>query len=129
METNRLEGMGHQVKGSVKEGLGKIIGDAKLAADGAAERAAGEAQSAAVPEGENGTGIDTDRIAGVGHQLKGALKEGLGHIAGKPQLAAEGMAEREAGKIQNAVGGARDEAREAMKAAEPAAETPGAPKH
>ena len=116
METNRLEGIGYQVKGGLKEGLGKIIGDAKLTADGAAERAAGEAQNAAGPEGENVTGIDTDRIAGVGHRLKGAVKEGLGHIAGKPHLEAEGVAEREAGKIQNAVGSARDEAREAIKA-------------
>nr|WP_294522894.1 CsbD family protein [uncultured Rhodopila sp.] len=124
METNRLEGIGHQVKGGLKEGLGKIIGDAKLTADGAAERAAGEAQNAAGPEGENVTGIDTDRLAGVGHQLKGAVKEGLGHMAGKPHLEAEGLAEREAGKIQNAVGSARDEARDAIKAV-----TPDAPKH
>jgi uncharacterized protein YjbJ (UPF0337 family) len=117
MDSNRLEGIGHQVKGGLKEGLGKIIGDAKLTADGAAERAAGEAQNAAVPEGENGTGIDTARIVGVGHQLKGALKEGLGNIANKPELAAEGTAEREAGKIQNAVGSARDEAREARQSA------------
>ena len=42
MESNRIEGIGHQVKGAVMEGLGKAIGDAKLAADGAAERAIGD---------------------------------------------------------------------------------------
>ena len=41
MESNRIEGIGHQVKGAVMEGLGKAIGDAKLAADGAAERVIG----------------------------------------------------------------------------------------
>ena len=30
MESNRIEGIGHQVKGAVMEGLGKAIGDAKL---------------------------------------------------------------------------------------------------
>jgi uncharacterized protein YjbJ (UPF0337 family) len=117
MDSNRLEGIGHQVKGVLKEGIGKIIGDAKLTADGAAERAAGEAQNVAGPEGASVIGIDTDRIAGVGHQLKGAVKEGLGNLAGKPELVAEGTAERDAGKQQNAVGGARDTAREAVQSA------------
>jgi uncharacterized protein YjbJ (UPF0337 family) len=126
MDSNRLEGIGHQVKGVLKEGIGKIIGDAKLTADGAAERAAGEAQNVAGPEGASVVGIDTDRIAGVGHQLKGAVKEGLGNLAGKPELVAEGTAERDAGKQQNAVGGARDTAREA---AQSAIDPTDAPKH
>jgi uncharacterized protein YjbJ (UPF0337 family) len=117
MDSNRLEGIGHQVKGVLKEGIGKIIGDAKLTADGAAERAAGQARNVTGSEGESVIGIDTDRIAGVGHQLKGAVKEGLGNLAGKPELVAEGTAERDAGKQQNAVGGARDTAREAAEAA------------
>jgi uncharacterized protein YjbJ (UPF0337 family) len=90
MDSNRLEGIGHQVKGVLKERLGKIIGDAKLTADGAAERAAGPAQNVAGPEGENVIWIDTDRIVGVGHQLKGAIKEGLGKLVGEPELVAEG---------------------------------------
>jgi len=129
MDSNRLEGIGHQVKGVLKEGLGKIIGDAKLTADGAAERAVGQAQNVAGAEGESVIGIDTDRIAGVGHQLKGALKEGLGNLAGKPELVAEGTAERDAGKQQNAAGGARDTAREAAEAAEAAIDPPDAAKH
>jgi uncharacterized protein YjbJ (UPF0337 family) len=124
MDSNRLEGIGQQVKGVLKEGLGKIIGDAKLTADGAAERAAGQARAVGA-EGDSVIGIDTDRIAGVGHQLKGALKEGLGNLAGKPELVAEGIAERDAGKQQNATGGARDTAREATQSANPA----DAPKH
>jgi uncharacterized protein YjbJ (UPF0337 family) len=46
MDTDRLEGIGHQIIGAVKESVGKVIGDAKLQADGAAERAAGKAQNA-----------------------------------------------------------------------------------
>jgi uncharacterized protein YjbJ (UPF0337 family) len=117
MDNNRIEGIGHQVKGVLKEGLGKIIGDAKLTADGAAELAEGRALNVPGSEGESVIGIDTDRIAGVGHQLKGALKEGLGNLAGKPELVAEGTAERDAGKQQNATGSARDTAREAAEAA------------
>jgi uncharacterized protein YjbJ (UPF0337 family) len=113
MDKNHLEGIGHLVKGAVKESLGKIIGDAKLTSDGFAERESGEAQYAA--GADNLVGIDADRIKGVGHQLKGALKEGLGHITGDPILEADGIAEREAGKAQNAAGSARDSARDVLR--------------
>jgi uncharacterized protein YjbJ (UPF0337 family) len=112
MDKNHIEGIGHLVKGAVKESLGKIIGDAKLTSDGSAERASGEVQYAA--SADNLVGIDADRIKGVGHQLKGALKEGFGNITGNPKLEADGIAEREAGKAQNAAGSARDTARDAL---------------
>jgi uncharacterized protein YjbJ (UPF0337 family) len=134
MDKNHLEGIGHLVKGAVKEGLGKIIGDVKLASDGSAERTSGETQYAA--GADNLVGIDSDRIKGIGHQLKGALKEGLGHITGDPKLEADGVAEREAGKAQNAAGSARDVARDALRDGQAAIDTSGeadaphvAPKH
>jgi uncharacterized protein YjbJ (UPF0337 family) len=116
MDKNRIEGIGHQIMGTFKEGLGKIIGDAKLTADGTAEKSVGEAQSAAAASGSQVMGIDADRIVGIGHQLKGAVRQGLGRVAGDPTLEQGGIAEREAGKIQNAAGSARDEAREAVEA-------------
>ena len=112
MESNRIEGIGHQVKGAVMEGLGKAIGDAKLAADGAAERAIGDEQNVAGVGGDQLIGVDADRIKGIAHQIKGALIQGFGAIAGNPQLAADGVAERLAGKAQNAAASARDLARE-----------------
>ena len=112
MESNRIEGIGHQVKGAVIEGLGKAIGDAKLAADGAAKRAIGDEQNVAGAGGDQLIGVDADRIKGIAHQIKGALIQGFGAIAGNPQLAADGVAERLAGKAQNAAASARDLARE-----------------
>ena len=112
MESNRIEGIGHQVKGAVMEGLGKAIGDAKLAADGAAERAIGDEQNVAGVGGDQLIGVDADRIQGIAHQVKGALIQGFGALVGNPQLAADGVVERLAGKAQNAAGGARDLARE-----------------
>jgi uncharacterized protein YjbJ (UPF0337 family) len=70
MESNRIEGIGHQVKGAVIEGLGKAIGDAKLAADGAAERAIGDEQNVAGAGGDQLIGVDADRIEGIAHQVK-----------------------------------------------------------
>ena len=42
MQKNRIQGIGHQIKGTVREGLGKLIGDAKLQHDGSDERHDGE---------------------------------------------------------------------------------------
>jgi uncharacterized protein YjbJ (UPF0337 family) len=110
MDRNRMDGIGLQVKGTLKQMFGKVIGDSKLTADGAAERAAGDARNAV--RGDLLAGIDTDRIIGVGHEIKGAVRQGFGTVIGDPAIAASGSAERAAGKVQNAAGGARDMARE-----------------
>ena len=58
--------------------------------------------------------MDKDRAAGVGHQVKGAVKEGAGKLTGDAKLEAEGKGEKAAGKVQNAVGGAKDGVRDAV---------------
>ncbi len=113
MDKERIEGIGHQAMGALKENLGKIIGDAKLVIDGAAQRKAGVAQSANADHGQL-AGIDTDRIIGVGRQLQGALKRGLGKVIGNPALQADGTTDQAAGKAQNAAGSTRDEIRDAL---------------
>jgi uncharacterized protein YjbJ (UPF0337 family) len=47
MDKNRIAGSGKQIKGLMKEIVGKAIGDAKLQVDGKAERAEGKAQNMA----------------------------------------------------------------------------------
>ena len=112
--SRRIEGIGHQVKGAIMESIGVAIGDAKLAADGSAERAIGDAQNTASVDGDLLVGIDTDRIIGIGHQIKGALIQELGRIVGNPKLQSDGVAERHAGEQQNVAGGDRDTARQAL---------------
>jgi uncharacterized protein YjbJ (UPF0337 family) len=46
MDKDRIEGSAKQVKGAIKEGAGKLIGDAKLEAEGKADKAAGKIQNA-----------------------------------------------------------------------------------
>jgi uncharacterized protein YjbJ (UPF0337 family) len=46
MDQDRAEGMAKQVKGSVKEAIGKVTGDTKTQAEGASEKAAGKVQNA-----------------------------------------------------------------------------------
>ena len=47
MDKDRIEGVAQQAKGSVKEALGKVTGDAKLEGEGKAEKNAGKVQHAA----------------------------------------------------------------------------------
>jgi uncharacterized protein YjbJ (UPF0337 family) len=59
--------------------------------------------------------MDKDRIAGAGHQAKGAIKKAAGKVTGDAKMKGEGTAEKAAGKVQNAVGGAKDAVRQAAK--------------
>lgn len=59
--------------------------------------------------------MDKDRTAGIGHQVKGSVKEAAGKVTGDKKLEAEGKGEKLGGKIQNAVGGAKDSVRDATK--------------
>ena len=52
--------------------------------------------------------MDKDRVEGVGHQMKGAVKEAAGKVMGDKKTQAEGTAEKAAGKVQNTAGGAKD---------------------
>ena len=45
MDNDRIEGAGKQLKGSIKEAIGKITGDRSAQVEGAAEKAAGKVQS------------------------------------------------------------------------------------
>lgn len=56
--------------------------------------------------------MDKDRVEGVAHQAKGAVKEAAGKVTGDKKIQAEGAAEKAAGKVQNAAGGAKDAARD-----------------
>ena len=46
MDKDRIAGTAKEVKGSVKEAVGKVVGDAKLQSDGKAEQTAGKIQNA-----------------------------------------------------------------------------------
>jgi uncharacterized protein YjbJ (UPF0337 family) len=52
--------------------------------------------------------MDNDRIAGSAKQAKGAVKEAAGKVLGDSKLVADGKSDKVEGKIQNAVGGAKD---------------------
>jgi uncharacterized protein YjbJ (UPF0337 family) len=56
--------------------------------------------------------LDKDRIAGSTQKLGGSAKEAVGNTLGDAKLQAEGKADQTTGMVRNAVGSAKDEARE-----------------
>jgi uncharacterized protein YjbJ (UPF0337 family) len=45
-----------------------------------------------------------NEVAGKVHEVKGAIKEKVGHVTNDPNLEGEGAGEKVAGKIQNKIG-------------------------
>lgn len=58
--------------------------------------------------------IDDDRVRGSAKNLGGKLKEGVGNLTGDAKLKSEGRADQIEGQAQNAIGGIKDSAREAL---------------
>ena len=61
-------------------------------------------------------GIDDDRTEGSAKQMGGEMKEGAGKLFGDEKMKREGEADQAEGKLQNAWGSAKDEARETLRA-------------
>jgi uncharacterized protein YjbJ (UPF0337 family) len=59
--------------------------------------------------------MDKDRIAGSAKEIKGSVKEVIGKATGDAKLQDDGKKEKIEGKIQNAIGGAKDTVRDALK--------------
>lgn len=45
-----------------------------------------------------------DEIAGKVHEVKGTIKEKVGHLTNNPDLEADGTGEKVAGKVQRKIG-------------------------
>ena len=56
--------------------------------------------------------MDRDRTEGSAKQMTGKLKETAGKVLGDSKMEMEGKAEKTEGKVQNAIGGAKDKLRE-----------------
>jgi uncharacterized protein YjbJ (UPF0337 family) len=52
--------------------------------------------------------MDKDRMKGAAKNTTGKMKEAAGKMTGDTKMQAEGKMDRASGKVQNAVGGAKD---------------------
>jgi len=76
-----------ELKGNLKEGVGKLTGDDELEAKGSAEHDAAKASR---------------EVKGAAHQVKGAIQEGLGKLTGDEETRARGAADRLKGDAERA---------------------------
>jgi uncharacterized protein YjbJ (UPF0337 family) len=58
--------------------------------------------------------MDKDRIKGAADQAKGAVKETVGKAIGDQKMQSEGTIDKLTGKVESAVGGAKDTLRDAV---------------
>ena len=70
----------------------------------------------ALPRNHQGNSAkDRNRVIGAAKETKGAVKEAVGKVTGDAKLRADGRADKAEGKTQNAIGGALDTMRDALK--------------
>jgi uncharacterized protein YjbJ (UPF0337 family) len=74
-----------ELKGNVKQGVGKATGDKDLQAEGEAQHDTAEA---------------TRQAKGVGNQIKGSVEEGVGKLNGDEEARARGATDRLKGDVQ-----------------------------
>ena len=76
-----------EMKGNLKEGLGRMTGNDRLAAEGEAEKDSAKARRETV---------------GAARQAGGSIKEGVGKLTGDELTEAEGKADRMRGRAERA---------------------------
>ena len=58
--------------------------------------------------------MDKDRVEGAAKNIGGKIKEGVGKATGDEKLRRDGQVDQVTGRAENAVGGAKDAAREKL---------------
>ena len=88
--TERVKGKVEEIKGTLKEGVGDLIGNEQMQTEGHAEKVTGQArQDVAKAE---------ERIKGASEQLVGTAKGTVGRLIGNEQMRVEGKAKGLRGK-------------------------------
>ncbi|MDQ3702402.1 MAG: CsbD family protein [Chloroflexota bacterium] len=82
-----MSGRMDEVKGSVKDAVGRATGDEQLEAEGKTQKAAGKAER---------------ETKGAANQVAGNVKNAVGDATGNERVEVEGEAQRLKGKSQSA---------------------------
>jgi len=81
-----MAGSGKELKGRLKEGVGKLTGNEKLEAKGRADKLEGRTKR---------------RASALGNEVKGTTKQVAGKLTGDIDLEYEGKAQAKAGRAQS----------------------------
>ena len=82
-----MAGRSEEIKGGLKEGLGKLTGDDALEAEGAVEKQSGRTRR---------------KASGALHEAAGTVKRKVGDAIDSPTMEAEGEVERRRGQAERA---------------------------
>lgn len=88
--TERAKGKVEEIRGAVKEGVGDLIGNEQMQAEGHAEKVTGQARQEVVKAEE--------QVKGVGEEIGGKVTGAVGSLIGNEQMQAEGKAKELKGK-------------------------------
>ena len=88
----QVKGLGQEVNGTMKKGVGAVVGSRRMEAEGDVDQSVGRARQS--------VGRGMEQAAGAAHEAKGTLKREAGRALGSPRLASEGEDERAAGKAR-----------------------------
>ena len=80
-----MAGSGDELKGGLKQGLGKLTGDDALEAEGAAQKTGGRAAR---------------KVSGTVDEGKGSVKDTAGDVLDSPSLKGEGVVDKVKGKLK-----------------------------
>ena len=80
-----MAGGADELKGGLKEGLGKLTGDEALETEGTAQKTGGRAAR---------------KVSGAFNEGKGSVKDTAGDVLDSPSLKAEGFVDKVKGKLQ-----------------------------
>ena len=80
-----MAGTGDELKGGLKEGLGKLTGDEALEAEGKSQKTMGEAGR---------------KVSGAVDEGKGSIKSTAGDVLDSPTLKSEGLVDKVKGKLK-----------------------------
>jgi len=94
-QSKRSEGTVEELGGKLKEGVGKLVGNERIEAEGKAQKLSGQAKKEAAKAAE--------RATGKGEEAVGAVKNRIGAFVGNERLQAEG-------KVKELKGQARQKA-------------------
>jgi uncharacterized protein YjbJ (UPF0337 family) len=89
---NRGEGQAEQIGGKIKKGIGKVIGNEQMEAEGRAKELKGEAREETAKAGE--------RTKGTVEEVTGAIKNRVGAVIDNEQMQAEGKAKELKGEAR-----------------------------
>jgi uncharacterized protein YjbJ (UPF0337 family) len=88
--SKRIVGAAEQVGGTIKKGIGSLIGNQQMEAEGRVAELSGEAKQTSAKAAE--------RVKGSLEEAGGALEHRAGKILGDERMAAEGKAKKLTGK-------------------------------